>query len=143
MSNLQAAVGVAQLERLPQTILKKSEIGQAYQEALASIEHFTLPLPKTEYCQNIYWVFGMISNESKRDAKYWMRKLSEKGIGTRPFFYPMHMQPCLKNYLQTEHPSFPNSERLTTHGFYLPRGVTISIHQISQIAEQIESLIKS
>ena len=143
MSNLQAAVGTAQLERLPQTIKKKRDIGKLYQEALAGIENFELPLPKTEYCENIYWVFGMVSNDTKRNAKYWMQKLAERGICTRPFFYPMHMQTCLKNYLQTEHPSFPNSERLAVHGFYLPSGMTISNSQISQIAEQFIFLTKT
>ena len=143
MSNLQAAVGTAQLERLPQTIQKKREIGKLYQEALAGIENFALPLPKTKYCENIYWVFGMVSNDKKRNAKYWMQKLAERGIGTRPFFYPMHIQSCLKNYLQTDRPHLHNSERLAEHGFYLPSGLTISNTQISQIAEQLESLIES
>jgi perosamine synthetase len=143
MSNLQAAVGTAQLERLPQTIQKKREIGKLYQEALAGIENFELPLPKTEYCENIYWVFGMLSNDTKRNAKHWMQKLSERGIGTRPFFYPMHIQSCLKNYLQTDRPHLHNSERLAEHGFYLPSGLTISNIQICQIAEQLESLIES
>jgi perosamine synthetase len=143
MSNLQAAVGVSQLERLPQTIQKKRNIGEAYQNALAGIEDFTLPLPRTEYCENIYWVLGLVSKNTKKDAKWWMQKLKEEGIGTRPFFYPMHMQPCLKNYLQTDNPSLPNSKRLAVHGLYLPSGLTISNSQISQIAEEIESLIKS
>jgi perosamine synthetase len=140
MSNLQAAVGVAQLERLPQTIQKKRELGKLYQEALASIENFALPLPKTEYCENIYWVFGMVSNDTKRNAKYWMRKLAETGIGTRPFFYPLHLQPCFKNYLQSDLPYFPNSERLAEHGFYLPSGITLDISSIEECVEKIFKL---
>ena len=60
MSNLQAAVGVAQLERLSLTIKKKREIGKIYQEELSDIKDFTLPLIRTEYCENVYWVFGII-----------------------------------------------------------------------------------
>ena len=48
-------------------------------------EAFTLPLEKTDYCKNIYWVFGMVSKDSKRKNRWWMRKLAEFGIGTRPF----------------------------------------------------------
>ena len=140
MSNLQAAVGVAQVERLTKTIQKKREIGKLYQEALAGIENFTLPLSKTKYCENIYWVFGMVSNYPKRNAKYWMRKLAETGIGTRPFFYPLHMQPCFKNYLQTDRPHLPDSERLAEYGFYLPSGITLNVSSIEECVEKIFKL---
>jgi perosamine synthetase len=142
MSNLQAAVGVAQLERLPQSIQKKREIGKLYQEALAGIKNFTLPLPKTEYCENIYWVFGMVSNGTKRNNKHWMRKLAETGIGTRPFFYPLHLQPCLKKVLKTDQHSLPNSERLAMYGFYLPSGVPITEYSLNKIVNFITKLTK-
>ena len=139
MSNLQAAVGVAQLERLSQTLEKKREIGRMYHKHLEGNEFFTLPITQTDYCKNIYWVFGIISKDESRDAKWWMNKLAEQGIGTRPFFYPMHLQPVLQIGSQLEN-NFSNSEKITKYGLYLPSGLNLGeslIEKISKLIKQI------
>ena len=138
MSNLQAAVGVAQLERIFLTIQKKKEIGEVYQAALSNQGNFYLPLKSTSYCDNIYWVFGIVSKDNDKDAKWWMRELAQKGIGTRPFFYPMHKQPCLESR-NFQRPTLPNAEKLATSGFYLPSGITITEGQIEKIVSLIDS----
>jgi len=138
MSNLQAAVGVAQLERIFLTIQKKKEIGEVYQAALSNQGNFYLPLKSTSYCDNIYWVFGIVSKDNDKDAKWWMRELAQKGIGTRPFFYPMHKQPCLESR-NFQIPTLPNAEKLATSGFYLPSGITITEGQIEKIVSLIDS----
>ena len=138
MSNLQAAVGVAQLERISLTIQKKKEIGEVYQAALSNHGNFYLPLKSTSYCDNIYWVFGIVSKDNDKDAKWWMRELAQKGIGTRPFFYPMHKQPCLESR-NFQRPTLPNAEKLATSGFYLPSGITITEGQIEKIVSLIDS----
>ena len=76
----------------------------------------------------------MVSNVIKKDAKWWMQKLAERGIGTRPFFYPMHLQSCLKKHLQPTILTLKNSKRLSQYGFYLLSGLTISNSQICKIA---------
>ena len=86
MSNLQAAVGVAQLERLSQTLEKKREIGRMYHKHLEGNESFTLPLARTDYCENIYWVFGIISKDKSKDAKWWMNKLAKRELVLDPSF---------------------------------------------------------
>ena len=136
MSNLQAAVGVAQLERLPQTLEKKREIGRMYHQHLEGCESFTLPLTETDYCKNIYWVFGIISKDESRDAKCWMNKLAEQGIGTRPFFYPMHMQPALQNCAQTKG-KFTISDMIANNGLYLPSGITLCEDQIIGVCQKL------
>jgi len=141
MSNLQAAVGVAQLERLPETLEKKREIGRIYHQHLEGCESFTLPLTQTAYCENIYWVFGIISKDRSRDAKWWMNKLSEQGIGTRPFFYPMHKQKCL-NHENNGKSDLPASEFLSRYGLYLPSGLTLSKHEIEKAANGVISVIQ-
>jgi perosamine synthetase len=138
MSNLQAAVGVAQLERLPQTIQKKREIGSLYQEALNGIDFLDLPMPKTEYCENAYWVFGVLSRDQGKDAKWWGRKLATQGIGTRPFFHPMHKQPCL-NHEADSKVELPESEFLGKYGFYLPSGLTLTHHEVAKVANALVS----
>ena len=140
MSNLQAAVGVAQLERLPQTTKKKREIGRMYQEHLEGCEAFTLPLTQTAYCENIYWVFGIISKNVSRDTKWWMNKLAEQGIGTRPFFYPMHLQPALQGKPYREN-NYANSDNMAKYGFYLPSGVNLTKDQVEVIAKVISQYL--
>lgn len=141
MSNLQAAVGVAQLERLPQTLNKKREIGRMYHQHLQGCEAFTLPLTQTAYCENIYWVFGIISKDKSRDAKWWMNKLAEQGIGTRPFFSPMHIQPCFIHENNGK-PDSPVSEFLSRFGLYLPSGLTLSKDEIEKAANALISVIQ-
>ena len=65
MSNLQAAVGVAQLERITDTLKKKRAVGQMYEYFLKENNNFKLPLEGTSYCKNIYWVFGIVSLQKK------------------------------------------------------------------------------
>jgi perosamine synthetase len=141
MSNLQAAVGVAQLERLPQTLDKKREIGRMYHQHLEGCEPFTLPITQTDYCKNIYWVFGIISKDESRDAKWCMNKLADNEISTRPFFSPMHRQPCFKHENNGKS-DLPASEFLSRFGLYLPSGLTLSNHEIEKAANAVISLIQ-
>ena len=134
ISNLQAAVGVAQLERLPQTIKKKKEMGSLYQKNLKDCKSFKLPLSKNDYCENIYWVFGLLSNQANKNANWWITKLLEEGVGTRPFFYPMHLQPCFKTTTQSLLP-LGNAERLTELGFYLPSSPSLPHDTINEICD--------
>jgi perosamine synthetase len=139
MSNLQAAVGVAQLERLPQTLEKKKDIGRMYHQYLKGCEFFDLPLTQTAYCENIYWVFGITSKDKSRDANWWMNKLAEQGIGTRPFFYPMHLQPALRNTAK-DNGKFPISEKIAKCGFYLPSGTTLTFYEINLVFDSLISI---
>ena len=142
ISNLQAAVGVAQLERLPQTIKKKKKIGSLYQKNLKDFESFKLPLSQNDFCENIYWVFGVLSDNENKNAKWWISKLLEEEIGTRPFFYPMHLQPCFKK-ITCSKLSLKNSERLSKKGFYLPSGTTLTNNEVNRVCESIIKLEKS
>lgn len=143
MSNLQAAVGVAQLERLPRTIEKKREIGKIYHQHLHESKHFTLPLPQTDYCENVYWVYGVIiSDDLKGDATIITKKLAKQKIGTRPFFFPMHQQPVFKKMALFSKKPHPHSERLAKKGFYLPSGLTISGKDINYVSNVLLSIIE-
>jgi len=141
MSNLQAAVGVAQMERLPKTVLRKKEIGAIYSENLRFCKSLQLPLACNNHCENIYWVFGITSKKNGRTAKWWIDALKNEGIGTRPFFYPMHSQPALAQFCEPgiKH---PNSKHLSEYGFYLPSGTTLTNDEIHQICRTIIRLEK-
>ena len=140
MTNLQAALGIAQLEKLDSTIKKKMKIGEIYNKYLAEIKDIELPLVQTEYSRNIYWVFGILINPKVSNAKNIMKKLRELNVGTRPFFYPMHKQPVFKKMQIFKKNYYPVSERLYEQGLYLPSGITLSENDIKIVSEKIKMI---
>ena len=133
MTNLQAALGLAQLERIDEFIQRKREMGKRYTGLLSDISGLELPLPQTGYAENIYWVYGLVLKEEiPFNAAEAMNRLKGKGIGTRPFFWPMHKQPVFNKLGLFKDVFCPNAERIANRGFYLPSGLDLSIEQIEQ-----------
>ena len=142
MTNLQAALGVAQVERLDEFIGRKRRMGQRYTELLASIEGLELMPQQTGYAENIYWVYGIVlKDEVTFDAEEAMRRLGHKGIGTRPFFWPMHEQPVFRNRGLFSGEVHPVAERLARRGFYLPSGLSLTDGQIEEVAAAVQELM--
>lgn len=145
MTNMQAAVGLAQLEQIKATVIRKREIGRRYQEELSGIELFQLPIAETSYAKNIYWVFGMVINDSSLNAVKVMRKLKDYGIDTRHFFYPMHKQPALiKSGCCSEENLddnlYCNSNYISEYGFYIPSGIGMTYDEQSYVIQTIKKL---
>ena len=142
MSNLQAAVGLAQLERLDEFVARKREIGRRYTELLSGLSGLRLPLAKTDYAENIYWVYGIVLDESlSLNAEVAMARLRERGIGTRPFFLPMHEQPVLSRCEWNRKAPLPVSEEIGLRGFYMPSGLSLTTEQIAFAANQLRNVI--
>lgn len=141
MTNLQAALGVAQLERLDEFLAKKRWIGKLYSQLLVGLHGVQLPLPKTDYAENIYWVYGLVLNESHGDAETVMAKLAKAGIGTRPFFCPMNQQPVLRERGLFYEEDYPVAERLYRQGFYLPSGLSLTEQQIYKVAAAVKQML--
>lgn len=134
MSNLQAAVGVAQFERLERFIEIKREMGRIYTKRLSGLVGLQLPLSRTDYAENIYWVFGVVLGDNFQfDAEEAMRRFEALGIGTRPFFWCLHEQPVFQKMGLFRNESYPVAERLARRGFYLPSGLSLSGAQIERI----------
>jgi perosamine synthetase len=143
MTNLQAALGIAQLERLDEFVEKKKRMGRKYTDLLSDLDGIDIPVPKTHYAENIYWVYGIVLREnSNLDAVRVMKALKEKGVGTRPFFWPMHEQPVFKNMGLFKNGSYPIAERIARRGFYIPSGLALSDEQINLVAKVLYELIK-
>lgn len=141
-TNLQAALGLAQLERLDEFVERKRKMGKLYQEMLNTITSIQLPLVETSYAENIYWVFGIVLSERcGMNAEVAMKKLLEMGIGTRPFFYPMHLQPLSKKLNLFAGEKYPVAENLAENGFYIPSGLSISEDQIVIVAEKLKTIL--
>ena len=142
MTNLQAALGVAQLERLGEFVARKRRMGKLYSELLAGLPGVQLPLAKTDFAENIYWVYGLILDESQGiNAEEAMRKLAAMGIGCRPFFCPMNQQPVLRAMGLFEGQSYPVANRMYEYGFYIPSGLALSDEQIVRVTKAIWAVL--
>lgn len=143
MSNLQAALGVAQLERLDEFVRRKRAMGKRYTEFLKGLPLVQLPLASTPYAENIYWVYGVVlHDEVPFDAEEAMRRLAGLKIGTRPFFWPMHEQPVFKKMGLFDGVGCPVAERIARRGFYLPSGLALDESQMERAAAALISLFR-
>lgn len=142
MTNIQAALGLAQLERLDEFIEKKILMGSLYSELLSDIRNIQLPVDGADYAKNIYWVYGIVLGDDLNvDARKIMARLEELGVGTRPFFYPMHQQPVLQQLGFFRGESYPVAERLYRQGFYIPSGLALTEGDIAIVSEKIKSVL--
>lgn len=142
MSNMQAALGVAQLEKLSEHIDKKRWIGALYTELLGNVEEITLPLAHTDYADNIYWVYGIVLKDKiPFDNVEMTHRLADAGIGSRLFFSPMNIQPALRKLGLFADECYPVAEKLATRGLYIPAGLGIAEAEIRKVAETVKELI--
>lgn len=142
MTNMQAALGVAQLEKIDQIVEKKRWIGESYNELLQDLHMINLPIKKTDYCENIYWVYAItLKDDFSRTAKQVMSELGDYKIGTRPFFYPMHQQPVFNQAGLFSQDKFPNSEKLYKKGFYIPSGLALTKDQILKVSDVLHKVL--
>lgn len=143
MTNIQAALGVAQLENLETFVVKKRENGRKYTKLLKDVPCLQLPLIETTFAKNIYWVFGVVLENSVVDeADMIMGKLAEKNIGTRPFFWPMHEQPVFQKMNIVKNEQYPVAENLARRGFYIPSGLALTEEQIETVAKELIEVMK-
>ena len=138
-TNLQAAIGLAQLERIKKIIKKKILTGKYYSKKLLILaDKLELPLTKTNYCNNIYWVYGLvIKDHIKIKADFIINILRKKNIECRPFFYPMHKQPVYKKMKIFNKEKYSNSERISEKGFYIPCGLGITVKEQNKVIKNI------
>jgi perosamine synthetase len=142
MTNMQAAIGLAQLENIHKIIKKKRWIGHLYHSLLKDLDHISCPILKTSYCHNIFWVYSvLIQDDYHKTAKQVMSELADYKIGTRPFFYPMHQQPVFNKMGLFNHDVLPNSEKLYRKGFYLPSGLALTEQQIEQVSDSLKKVL--
>lgn len=138
MTNMQAALGLAQLEKLDQHLIKKRAIGHQYNEALKNLQGFQLPLQKTTYAENIYWVYGLVA-DTETLANSTVKKLNDAQIGTRPFFWCMHEQPVFHKMGLFKNEHYPVAEKLARNGFYLPSGLGLSKEDIDVVIHTLQN----
>lgn len=137
VTDLQAAIGLAQLERINQIIAAKVKITKIYNSLLKDVNQIELP-KEPVWGKPVYWVYGiLIKLPADRDKV--IRKLIKKGIESTPFFTSMSHQPILKKYV---HNTYPKSEDLSKRGLYIPTGINLSLNQQKYVADTLLSIFK-
>ena len=144
MTNLQAAIGVAQLEKIDRTVAKKRHIGALYTKLLKDVDGLQLPVAKTDYADNIYWVYGIVlADDLPIDADEFMKRLGAEGIGCRGFFWGMHEQPVFKEMKLFEGESYPIAENLARRGLYIPSGVNLTDDDQEYVVEKVREVMRN
>jgi perosamine synthetase len=142
ITNLQAALGLAQLEQLENFIKRKREIGKLYTVLLKDLPGIRQPLVSAPYAENIYWVYGLVVNpDCKTSLDAIVNELSKKEIGTRPFFWCMHEQPVFREKGWYEGEKYPAAEYIARNGFYVPSGLGLKDEEIQLVAGALKEIL--
>ena len=135
MTNLQAAVGLAQCERLAALVEKRRWNARLYAERLAGIPGLTLP-QEAAGVTNVFWMYGVLVDEELGLTRDALREaLAREGIETRTFFVPLHFQPIYFRRFRGER--FPAAERLGQRGLYLPSGPALTEPEIDAVSRAL------
>lgn len=141
-TNLQAALGVAQMERVEDILKIKIKQGKKYREALKDIPQINLQANK-EWAKPVYWVNSVLLKDGVNiDAVEWAKILLSEGIQTRPFFYPLNKQPVLNKMGLFVGERYPISEKISTKGLYLPSGVALTSEEQEKVINIVKSTLK-
>lgn len=135
MTNMQAAIGLAQLERIEWLIERRREVAGWYDAALGSLS--ILKPVEADWAKNSYWLYSICVNEEiERDLL--LKHLLERGVETRPFFYPMHKMPP---YRDSTRDTFPVASRLAAQGLSLPSSANLTKEDVAYIARMLQECL--
>ncbi len=139
MTNLQAAIGLAQMERIEDFLKYRLDVVARYNQHLCKVPGICLP-PAAEWAKNIYWLYSVIVDEhaSMVDRDVIAARLADRGIETRPFFYPLHGQPP---YRGDATDSYPVTEWLAPRGLSLPTANGIGLDEVDRVCAAISKIV--
>jgi len=137
MTNIQAALGLAQVENIETAVHHKRWMGQEYTKRLNQFKGLQLPVEEA-WAKNVYWMYGIVLKEcTGMTATDFAKRLAQRGIMTRPFFLGMHEQPVFhaRGLFVDEH--YPVAERLARQGLYLPSGLSLTMAQLEEVCRVV------
>jgi perosamine synthetase len=141
MTNLQAALGVAQMERIEEFIGIKRRLGAYYRERLSGLDGVKFQVEKP-WAKTVYWMYCIeLDPKLGLSAQDLMARLGRKGIGTRPFFLGLHQQPALHRLGLFEGERHPVTERLARQGLYLPSGLALTEAQVDEVVAALREAL--
>lgn len=140
MTNLQAAIGCAQLEKIDHFIERKLEMAATYNEGLRDLP---LQIPHVKpWARTSVWMYAVVLDDSVPfDAVEFATRLMDYGVQTRPFFLGMHEQPVYKNMGFFKGELYPVTERIARRGLYLPSGQAITDNQIKKVIQAVRKTL--
>lgn len=142
LTNLQAAVGVAQIDRIDDHIRQKRWMAASYRERLAGLP-ISAPVERS-WAKNVYWMYGVVLDDDVPfNASEFARRLHARGVGTRPLFLGMHEQPVLRDMGLFQNESYPVTERLAQRGLYLPSGLTLTEAQLDEVCAAVRDVLSN
>jgi perosamine synthetase len=140
LTNLQAAVGLAQFEHIDEFVNLRRDNAKIYGEFLRKISGLTLPVEK-EWSKNVYWMYSiMVEPEFGVSRDELMVELAKRGVETRPFFSSMNEQPVFRNMHLFEGEKYPVAENLSRKGLYLPSSSGLKREEIQFVCESIADI---
>ena len=141
MTNLQAAVGHAQFQKIEQIITRKREISRYYSDRFATMKEVQLPAEKP-YARNVYWMYHLVLSDHNQGLRMEvMRRLADVGIETRETFIPYNLQDHFIKQGLVNPDSCPNANVVAYAGFYLPSGVGLTEEDLDYVATQFIQII--
>jgi len=143
LTNMQAALGLAQVERMAEIIARKRWMGQAYTERLQGIPGLQLPVEEP-WARHVYWMYGLVLDKTMGlEAAEFARRLQALGVQTRPFFLGMHEQPVFLGRGLFRGECYSVAERIARQGLYLPSGLALTEAQIDQVCTAVKTVLES
>ena len=137
MTNLQAALGVAQMDRIDQVIERKRRNARLYNSLLKEVPGITLP-PEAPWARPVYWLYTiLIDRKFKIPRARLMKDMARRGIDTRPVFYSISRLPPYRN---GGHPRFPVADKISTQGLSLPSSPLLKAESIERVCDVIIKL---
>lgn len=138
MTNIEAAIGLAQLEKIDWHLARRREVAAWYQEYLADVSSVRFS-PQAAWATNVFWLSSVVLAPGQADRDLVMSRMLDAGVETRPFFYPMHTLPP---YLEVAG-DYPVAETLARSGINLPSSANLTKLQIARVVAALVSALAS
>ena len=142
MTNMQAALGVAQVERIDALVAKKRLLGERYRKGLEGLAGVRFQVERP-WAKTVYWMYSIQLDPALGLTSAELRsQLRERGIGNRPFFKGMHRQPVFRRMGLFEGESYPVAEEAYEYGLYLPSGLALEESDVDRVCEVLAGLLE-
>ena len=142
LTNMQAALGVGQVNRIESIVERKRWAAAEYTKRLSDLTQLQLPI-ELPWARSVFWVYGMVlANDVAFDATEFGNRLKGLGIETRPFFLGMHEQPVFHDMGLFKGESYPVSERIARRGLYVPSGLALTLEQIDTVSQAVRKALR-
>ncbi|HEV7666696.1 MAG TPA: DegT/DnrJ/EryC1/StrS family aminotransferase [Chloroflexota bacterium] len=141
LTNMQAALGMTQVERMADIVERKRRMGQAYTDRLSEVPGLELQVQQP-WARSVYWMYGLVlREETGLTADAFAQRLKSAGVETRPFFLGMHEQPVLLERGWFAGETYPVAERIARQGLYLPSGLSLTEAEIDRVCAAVRETL--